>query len=174
MHSDARPGFPYSRISTCSIEIWPHIVAVIRLVLDTDQSTSTLQDTPEAFSTYLATRKDVVRSAALVTLQILEINKLSLSGAIGNGLWALVLPSAGVRHEAVIISAVGMSRSRTPSGSLVDTAIRARGMVGDVRGLVESRRIEGVQGRQGQRPHGPQDQTEKAHVDTGRVARSIG
>ena len=85
-----------------------------------------------------------------MTLQILKINKLSLGGAIGDELWALVLLSAGVRHEAVVISAVGVSRSRTPSRSLVDTAIRARGMVGDVRGLVESGRIEGVQGRQGQ------------------------
>ena len=81
-----------------------------------------------------------------MALKVLKVNKVGLHGPISDGSWHLVLLRPRVRHGAVVVSAIRISSGRTIGGSLVNTTISSDGSVGDVRGLIEIWRVEGIQG----------------------------
>lgn len=81
-----------------------------------------------------------------MTLQILQVNKLSLHRTVGSRSRESIFLSPRMRHCAVVIRAVGSPLGRAISWRFVDAAIGSDGAVGDVRRLVESGRVEGFQG----------------------------
>jgi hypothetical protein len=81
-----------------SVEIRADIVALVSLVLLKKVSSIEFTSSYRMKLTHLAAGQNVVRGASLVTLQVLKVNKLSLYGALDDGLGKLILLGTRVGH----------------------------------------------------------------------------
>lgn len=110
--------------------------------------------------TYLAPGKEVIRSAPLMTLEILKIDQASGNGMVGDGRRQGVCIFVGVGHTAVVVY-ITYGAGRV-GRRVIDAAVRAERGIGDEGCMVEGR-IECVSGREGRRP-GEEGYYEGNHV----------